>query len=596
MVCMLAVQLTKTLFIQAALAYAIIADPGPILLTQPKEEAAENFSRDRLEPMIRDIPELHQRVVDCGKKKSAANTVKYKKFPGGSLSLVGSISPDNWSRRSIRYLFCDEVDKYPRSAGVEGDPIGLGIERTSNFQSRRKIILTCSPTIKGRSRIARAYSESDQRKPWVPCHQCGAFQVLKWSQVKWENSLSIEDRPATAHYECEHCGAKWSDIQRWSACEKSEWRASAPFTGTAGFWISHLYSPWKTLGAMVADFLNAKHSGNREEMKRFVTTVLAELWEEEGVTPQWNILLSRQEDYPFGAEPSRSNDEAVVPRGALFLTCGVDVQHDRLEYEVVGWGRGHESWSVAYGVIRVMDGNESLSSNRRELWDELDKVLARDWLYESGATMPIMVMAIDTGDRSKPVYEFAKRHARPNYGAVGMKIVYPRTVVPIKGSPRESLQLIAGVTKEDAARKRQNIRIVSLGVGLAKQELYDNLQLPQIKQGGTFLPGYCHFPRYGETYFQGLCNERCIVNENGDVSWEKLGRNEPLDTRVYNRGAAAIFGIDRMNESHWAKLERALGLNTEIPEAAAQTASASAPVMNWQQQQLRRQRPQIRLL
>ncbi len=556
-------QLIKTLFIQCALAYIIVEDPGPCLLLEPKDDDAKAFSKERLNPMCRDIP-LLRRKISAPKARDGSNTHQYKEFPGGSLSLVGTNAPGNMARRSICNLFCDETDKYEFSAGVEGDSIALAVERLATYESRARQVECCSPTVKGRSRIDKSYEKSDKRKPWVPCWKCGEFQILKWAQVKWDNAAPKEERHLSAHYECEHCGAGWDDLQRRDACEVADWRAERPFVGVAGFWISHLYSPWKSLAKIVRQFLDSKD--DKQQLQVFINTNLAELWEEEGETPEWTKLYARREPYPFGAEPGRPNFEAVVPRGGLFLTAAVDVQNDRLEYEVAAWGRNKERWSIAYGVIQIVDGTgEPLQSTNQALWLELDKVLAMEWKHEAGSTMPIIAMGIDTGSRPKPVYEFTRRHTQPAYGKAGVR-VYPRSVVPVKGSSRESLKIIATISNDDAARKRGGIRIVSIGTGVAKQIIYDALRTPKWNGHGPAPHGYHHFPQYDESYFTGLCSEKRVEKDNGDIVWEKQGRNEPLDIGVYNEAMAVLVGIDRFTELHWQVFEKSLGIIAEEPQ------------------------------
>ena len=541
LVLMCSTQMLKTILIQLGLAYAIVEQPGPALVLQPKDGDAKAFSTERLSPMIRDCEALRSLVSES--KGRSSNTILQKSFPGGSLALAGAIAPGNMARRSIRYLFCDEIDKYPASAGAEGDPIDLARERTATFGSRRKIALCCSPTVAGLSRIGKAYDSSDQRRPWVPCPACGEFQVLKWGQVVFQPE---------PHYGCAHCGAWWNDVQRRAACEKVVWRAEKPFRGTAGFWISHLYSPWKTLSEMVSKWLETE--GDRQRRKVFINTTLAELWVEEGETPDHEVLFGRREPYPAG-------DEAVVPKRGMFLTAAVDVQDSppRLECEVVAWGRERENWSIGYWTIQSFAENgQPLPVTSPELWTKLDELLQRTFRHENGQRIPIMVMAIDTGSRPKPVYEFAKKHAQPVQSASGLRVVAPRTVVAIKGTDN-AFQVIASVSKEDAARKRQNVRIVGIGTHCVKQETYDLLRHVRPRSDGGAMPGCFHFPEsYKKHYFEGLCSEQRIVRDGtGDVVWEKRPnvRNEPLDLKVYNRGAAAVFGIDRMTDMHWKKLE-----------------------------------------
>ena len=288
-------QLVKTLFIQSCIAYLIAEQPGPALLVQPKEPDAETFSKERLEPMLRDVP-LLQEKVPAMKSRDRSNTILYKQFPNGSITLVGSIVPGNLARRTVQYLFGDEVNKYPRSAGDEGDPMLLAEERTVKFGTRKKIVLACSPTHPG-AKISREYDASDQRVPLAECPNCEREQVLKWAQVFWDKAIPIEEQPATARYVCEHCEAHWNDVERWRAADLARWEARKPFQGIAGFWISHLYSPDKTLREMVAKFLAIKLANDSNEEKVFVNTNLAEDWQEKGEAPDWEKIWGRRESY-----------------------------------------------------------------------------------------------------------------------------------------------------------------------------------------------------------------------------------------------------------------------------------------------------------
>jgi phage terminase large subunit GpA-like protein len=575
-VLMCGTQLVKTLFIQAALAYVIAEQPGPVLLVQPKDVDAATFSKERLTPMLRDIPVLHVALGgdDSGstrKSRSASDTIAYKAFPGGTLTVVGANAPGNFARRTIRYLFCDEVDKYQPTK--EGDQIALGMERLVWFGTRAKAILACSPTVDGRSRIQKAYGDSDQRKPLVPCPACGEFQLLKWAQVKWESG-----KPRTARYECgnPNCHERLNDNQRWAACERSRWEANAPFTGTAGFWLSHLYSPKKTLEQIVAKFL--KDKGERSTLQVFVNTTLAEVFRDEGERPQWEILKGRAEDYEFG-------DETVVPARATFLTAAVDFQREWLHVELKAWGRGKENWSLGMWRVELYDGGGNAlqtSDPQYRVW--LRAFLQRSWRHELGANLPILVMGLDTGERPDPVYELARESMKPAYSPAGARIVAPRTVVPIKGASgqEQHSRLIVGVSQESAAKKRGGIRIVSVGGGYAKNEFYGNLYLRK-GDDGTFPIGYCHFPRYDDAVFQGLCAEERVNHASGTIEWVKVyDRNEPLDGHVYNRLCANLVGIDNFNENHWAALDRQMGIVREV-------AVAEVPVVAPEQPQPRRE-------
>jgi phage terminase large subunit GpA-like protein len=565
-VVMCATQLVKTVLIENVLGFIIDRDPGPTLLIVPRDLDGDRFSKIRLAPMVRDTQCLRDKVVEV-KTARTTNTLDYKGFPGGHLTIAAAGSPGNLAALPIRYLLCDEIDKYPASSGSEGDPISLALKRTATFWNR-KVVLCCSPTIDGESRIAKAFAGSDQREYTVPCHACGSFQALKWGQVKWDNGLATKEaRAASAYYECEHCQARWNDVERWRAVEIGRWLAGAPFAGVAGFHINELSSPWKKLCEIVLDFLTKKD--DPEQLKTFVNTTLAETWKQ-GETPDWEKVYARREDYPLG----------TVPMRALMLVAAVDVQHNRLEVELVAYAPNRESWSVWYEVIPGDPANITAAGP----WAALDELLGRDWPHESGGSMPILAMAIDTGFQGRadgqpaPVYEFARRHPQPDYGPAGTRVRSFRTVIPVKGNA-DAFKLISGVTGTDAAQKRQGVRIWAVGTHWAKQEFYDLLRLTPL-DGGSFPPGYCHFPLgYEKVYFQGLCSERRVVRASGKVEWEEDSsvRNEPLDLRgVYARAAAELCDITRLTKEHWAFLESVV-TRRPAPLRQAEIAVAAQP-------------------
>ena len=568
---MCSTQMTKSLLMQAATAWIICEDPAPILIIQPKDESAKKFSKRRIAPMLKDCPILQGKVSESGAGKDT--TIQEKSFPGGSLSIVGAGSPINLASASVCYLMADEVDKYENNVGNHGNALMQAKARLSTYGSRAKIIEACSPTDEYTSQIARDYQASDQRQPWIPCHACGHFQVLKFGNVRWDNTLPEEQKAGTAHYECENCGAHWNDLQRWKGCDLLEWRAQKPFAGIAGFWCNHLISPWHKLSDIVGEFLRTRNDWT--ERKTFINNSLAELWKVDGISPDDEKLFARRESYPF-------NDDAVVPSRAVFLTAAVDVQANRLECEVRAWGRNKESWSVAYEVIQpfAADGKTPLPSTAPEMWAELDKrILLRDWPHEDGGTLPILLMTVDCGFNAQTVYEYCLKHPQPSYNpSSGMRVRAVRSVVPIRGDDNE-LKIVSGVSSENAARKRQNVRIVSFGTHAIKSELYDILR--NVRPDGDEPVANCiHFPMYEMPYFASLCSEHRIVKPSGKHEWQKKpnARNEGVDLASYNRGGASLCGIERFQERHWLEMEAGLNKKPATKPAPADPADDHVPV------------------
>jgi len=525
---MCSTQLLKTELINNLVGYFVHLDPCPILVMQPTEKLAKAWSQDRLEKMVRDTPVLAEQF-STKKSRDASNTIFHKEFPGGAITMVGANTPSDLAMRPIRVLLCDEVDKYPASAGKEGDPIKLVSERTTTFWNSLKVHV-CSPTIEGRSRIASEYEQSDQRVYEVPCPHCKVLQEPTWKQVKWEN----ED-PETAAIYCQECGEAWSEPDRLRAIQKGKWRATAPFKGHAGFRVGKLCSPWEPVSKIAEKFLAARK--DPEKLKVFVNTQLAETWKEKGDAPEWERIYERREPYKVG----------TVPKGVVFLTAGVDVQENRIEAEVVGWGRDKQSWSIQHFVFEGSTASDG-EGMAGEVWKKLDSLMNDSWEGEEGHSFSIQVMAIDSGFRTQTVYNWARR--------------YPiNRVIAIKGSDRLPILMNSGASvdvKKGRQITRRAFKVFTVGVGILKTELYGWLRLPRPVGGETYPPGYCHFPEYDAEYFRQLTAEtlvKKVINGHGVFHWEKSReRNEALDMRIYARAAASFFGLDRFRDHHWDQI------------------------------------------
>lgn len=539
-VLMVARQTLKTEVINNCIGYTIDQDPGPTLVVQFRDTDCKKFSKIRLAPMLRDTPCLRGKVSE-EKSRSGQNQLDYKSFPGGHLSIVASGSPGNLAALPIRYLFCDEIDKYPVSAGAAGDPISLAQGRQEEFWNR-KTVLACTPTIESASRIEAAWKESDQREYELKCPDCGEYQIPDWDQVKSApDAVTRADKANSARYCCAACGSEWDDIARWAASKAGRYRATAAFNGIAGFRVSGLARLGTKLSALVNEYLSKKDSP--EAWKTFVNEQLAELWKEKGEAPEHRRLYDRREDYPIG----------TVPAGGLFLTCGVDVQKDRIEAEIVAWGRGKRSWSVDY---RMLQGNPANEAD--QVWSQLDELLDEQFEHESGQLLPLLRMAVDTGYATNQVYAWCRTRGPRAIAVDGRE----KGSTPV-GTPSPVDVTVGG-------KKISNgLRIWPVATGLLKSELYGWLQLEkptdeELEQGADFPPGYCHFPKYAEDYFKQLTSERLVrrlVKGWPKLEWHKDPgvRNEVLDCRVYARAAANVCGIDRFRDKDWQQLERQFG-------------------------------------
>lgn len=486
---------------------AITNDPGPMLCVQPNIEMAIEWSKNRFDSMIRES-DVFQGLIKEPRTKHANNRVLSKKFPGGTLAIIGANSPAGLASRPVRYALFDETDRYPPSAGKEGDSIALGVKRTANFWNRL-IVMVSTPTIKDLSRIEAAFNESNQQYYFVPCPFCGHFQRLTWEGIAWDKSPDGEDLPETAKYTCEKCRQLWSDAQRKATIkrDKGRWIAQNPkVKHIAGFHISELYSPWASLAKIVSDYLAAKE--NPERLKVFYNTTLGEPYENELQSIERDDVAARREDYP-----------APVPAGGLCLVAGVDIQDDRIIGEVVAFGRAFESWGVKRFVLYGDPG-------RPDLWRLLDEQLKETFLHESGHTLKISAACIDSGGHfTNNVYKFCYRKQH-------------RRIFAVKGSSTPALPIIARVSKAG----RPKIPLVLVGTDTAKEILFSRLA---IDEPG---PGFLHFPdNYKNNYFDELTAEKPVLKYRNGAPvrvWQKKtarARNEALDCRVYSLAALELL-------------------------------------------------------
>lgn len=500
-VLMTAAQIGKTELINNVVGFHISQDPAPMLVVQPTLEMAQTWSKDRLAPAIRDTPALSAKIKDP-RSRDSGNTTLHKVFPGGHVTACGANSPSSLASRPCRVILCDEVDRYPLSAGTEGDPIALAKKRSTTFWNK-KIILVSTPTEKGASRIEAAYEESDQRRYYVPCADCGEEQELKWANVRWQDG-----DPKTAEYICEHCGTCWGDAKRFQAIRYGRWQATAEGDGkTAGFHISALYSPWTALEDIVRDFLASKSDPMR--LKAWVNTTLGETFEEDGERIDEFSLFDRKED--FGE---------TLPAGAVVLVAGVDVQDDRLACEIVAYGKGEESWSIYYEEIY---GDPS----GPQLWQDLDFILSQTFTHPEKGDMIIRSTCIDSGGHyTQQVYNYVKLRTG-------------RRIFAIKGIGGEGKPIIGRPSKNNIGK----INLFPVGTDTAKELLFARLK---IDEPG---PGYCHFPLdREEEYFRMLTAEKKVLRYfkgRPKREWVKTRqRNEALDCRVYAMAALQVMGIN----------------------------------------------------
>lgn len=589
---MVATQLLKTTLIENIFGYHADLDPCPMLIVQPKDAAALQFSKERVAPFIKATPVLRG-LVGNTKTRDAGDTVDYKAFPGGFLGIVGAGSPDNLARRPIRIILFDECDKYLPLK--EGCPLAIGAERLATFESNSLDVAVCSPTITGESKIEVRYEQSDQRRASAACPKCGHRQFLEFfAHVHWDKGLDGKTpRPETAQVHCEACNHAWSEGQRlralgtirwhqtrafeccgerqtpldayalawgaehslkpvevvwdwWASNRWGVYRAKCRHCGTwavpnkhAGFQASKLFSPWANDSPpeLAAKWLTAKLT--EEGKLTFYNTQLALTYRMHvGKQVDGHALLARRENWP----------EGFIPDGVALLTAGIDTQDYRIEIEVVGWGRDEESWSIEHHVI---DGEMSDPNVRAQL----ERYLSRTWYRADERPFTITAACQDSGGHhTDAVYDFSKQNLRRKWWAV-------------KGeSARDGKRNPVWPSKRPSSRSKKTFRPFILGVNAAKDTILQSY-LPRPLAG----PGYMHFNGdWDLPAFEQLTSEQIEIKGEGSQKVRKwvpiAGRaNERLDCRVY--ALAALRGL----------MHTGLKLNREADKVGAEVTLHAFP-------------------
>ena len=499
------------------LGYYSDQDPAPQLMLQPTVEMAEAFSKERIDPMFRVSPGLSGKLEDGqdgrGSSRKSSTTIRMKHYAGGYLALVGANSPAGLASRPIRVLLCDEVDRY--GVTKEGDPLKLAIQRTQNF-ANRKIIIVSTPTIKGASKIDEWFEKSDQRRFYVPCQHCGEEMLLKWEYVHWDKDEEGNALPDTATMFCPHCGAQIRGAYKpdLPSLQKGRWKASNPDSRIRGYHINALYSPWVNLRDLVEEFVTANKNKDKHGLMEFVNLKLGEPWEEiQAGADLWEHLHRRREYYP-------SDD--ILPEGVLLLTAGIDVQHDRLECTIDGWGIGRENWGIQHRIIYGKPDDPAT-------WQQLDAVLQKPYSMPNGVNITVACALIDSGDGAYTSYVYQYTKARERL-----------RVFSIKGRGGVGVPFISVPTKNNTA----GAMLFTLGVDSGKSLVMNSLA---IEDEGA---GFVHYPMqaergFNEAYFKQLTAETLEKRfEKGVVkmSWVKIReRNEALDCKVYSRAALELL-------------------------------------------------------
>jgi phage terminase large subunit GpA-like protein len=542
-------------------------DPGPMMMIQPTIELSEDYSKSRISPMIRDTKVLTELFSDI-KTRDTSNTILSKLFPGGRLIMCGANSPAGLASRPIRILLADEVNRFPDSAGTEGDPLDIAFKRLTTFWNW-VVGLFSSPTIKGASRIDTEYMAGTQEEWQHKCPNCKENNLITHRDMCYDFSETKNDDGTKfiivhwVKWRCPDCGYEFDEqIMKAAPQQYIAHNPDALKNGIRSFFVNCFASPWLKWADMIREYLEAK--GDPEREKVVFNTRFGEAYEQKGSFEDETIFLKRRENYP-----------AALPDGVLLLTAAVDTQDNRLEYEICGWGDGEENWGIKKGIVLGVP-------DRQETWDELDQQLDRVYRFANGTGLLVARTFIDSGGHyTKEVYKYCYRNMHKNR-------------FTIKGMPGAGVPLIYKIS----SAKEYGIPLVLIGVDSGKQYVFDRLAIEEpgpkyfhfpldqekenlvaatLEKAGLHLPELLLMRGYDQIYFKGLIAEELVPKkERGRVVfvWKNIAkdkRNEPLDLRVYNLACLHSINPD------WSAYQQLINsAKKEEPRAASKQKPADS--------------------
>ena len=502
-------QLGKTETELNMIGYALDQTSSPTMMVYPTDTIAKFASDKRVQPMIKSVKSISDKFDENSK------LLELDFNNGNYMVLVGANSPSSLSSRSIKYLFFDEIDKYPAFAGKEADPIKLATERTKTFVDK-KIVMVSTPTVESGNIWQAFMSANERRQYYVPCPHCGVSQVLKFKQIKWpeehnDNADMIRD---TAYYECEHCGERIYDKHKMEMLRSGEWRAvneSQSKVRSVSYHLSSIYSPWVTFGDVAYEFKNSK--GTPATLMNFINSWLAEPWKSSKTKSTQNLEFT-QSNYPCG----------VVPDKAVLLIASVDVQLDHFWWEVRAYAPGVKSYLIDYGQAST--------------WEDLEEIIInREYPSEYGEARQVMKAGIDSGFRTDEVYQFCSR--------------FPEVCIPVKGSSNHSTMAAPYTMTSLEKGVVGGLKLYVLNTDYWKDFIFARMIRPADEDGTIHLYKACP-----QEYSDHLRSEekqeiRNVKTGAVTVQWKPLTShpvNHLLDTCTYNAAVADIAGVKYLVE------------------------------------------------
>lgn len=548
-----AAQIGKTQLLLNNIMFNIVNAPANMLFGFSNDTQKTNFVQSRLNPFIDANPQIKEKIFSK-RKGERGDTINRKMFSGGTLYFASGEAASGWRSNPCRYAFIDEIDAMPLNVGGEGSPLDLARRRTNTFFGRHKIFI-CSTPVNGKSKVLSEYSQTDMRHFYVPCPHCGFLHEMEWSRMEWENKGTHVLR---AWYVCPQCGMVIQNEDKYGMMEKGVWLPTNTNTTDprkVGFWLNGLHSPWLTWEGIATTYLEALAKNLESDMTSFYNTILAEQYHSESSTPDWQRL--------YNSAQSSEWNLGEVPEDCLFLTSGSDVQIDRIETYVYGWGKGLRGKLVDIRIFRCGDGETTKDINAQCYKDWYEEIYKGAWRRTDGLRMTTIANAMDRNYQTATVNAFWER------------VNDSKRFILVRGD--DTMESPLSTMKKDRPSFSKSERSKSLnkqresgvyyyylvGSSYLKHELYHAIKTEDNKD--HTVNGLYFFPKdISEETCKQICSEVFIDPDERHKHgyWKKLReRNEGLDCTNYATACVYYLGAYKFSNEEWDRIDAALKKN-----------------------------------
>ncbi len=545
-----AAQVSKTQIMINVISFCLVNAPANMLFGFSNEEQKNNFVQSRLNPFIDANPIIKDKIFS--KRKGEKGDTKSKKmFAGGTLYFASGEAAAGWRSNPCRYAFIDEVDAMPLNVEGEGSPVDLARRRTNTYYGRHKIFI-CSTPKNGKSKIISEYSQTDMRHYFVPCPHCGHYHEFEWERMLWEAEGTHVKR---AWYECPNCGLVIHDEDKMGMMQKGKWIATnteKTDPKKAGFWLSGLYSPWLTWEGIVTTYLEAIKKNLESDMISFYNTVLGLQYKTKSDTPDWQRLfnISQASDWYLGE----------VPEDCIFLTSGSDVQADRIETHVWGWGKYNRGKLVDHKIFYCKQGEETKDVNSQCYADWYDNIYKGTWQRKDGLVMKCVLNAMDRNYNTTTVNTFWERVGDPKKFILVRGDDYMQSPISTMKKDKPASNDTERARSQNKQREKGVYYYYLVGSSYLKHEVYHAIKTED--NSDHTINGLYLFPKdISEEICRQMCAEVYIEPDEKHKNgyWKKLrDRNEALDCTNYATACFYLLGAYKFTLEEWDLIAKRL--------------------------------------